>query len=416
MRNFALTQLITEDVLQKIQDAFSDFTGMAALTTDAAGVPVTEGSNFINFCTNVVRRSEEGCRQCKKCDKNGALMAMAAQKPAIYRCHAGLVDFAAPIMVNGEFIGSFVGGQVLTDALDEELCRKKALEYGIDPDTFISAAKKAPFMTKEQVERSAKLLFDITKALSSLALHSYAKIEKSRSLELAARSQSDYIMSVFSEVATLGDDCLQAAREALDSDDHEQMKAALCVFARKNSAPTARIRDSITYIKSIGKKFRMSDEEYDPHKALISVYSTLKNNAPEGTAVDFEISDDVPHLMLGDAGSMCQLIDKLVSVGCHEKSSHISISVSSSKHCYAEVLHIDLSAEGYFIPEADAKAINSIMSGYDDYAPRTQDDLDLSVIRSLLGSLLGSIAIRRTETGTKCRIDLPQLNIEGGDA
>lgn len=416
MRNFTLTQLITPDVLQKIQDAFSDFTGMAALTTDAAGVPVTEGSNFLHFCTNVVRGSAEGCRQCKKCDKDGALMTMNTQKTAIYRCHAGLVDFAAPIVVNGHFIGSFVGGQVLTDELDEELCRKKALEYGIDPKVYIEAARKAPRMTKEQVEKSAKLLFDITKALSVLALHNFTEIEKSRSLELAARSQSDYIMSVFSEVATLGDDCVQSARDALETDDHEKMRETLSIMARNGSGPTARIRDSITYIKSIGKKFRMIDEEYNPHRAITAAFFNIKNRAPDAVSLELDISGEVPGLMLGDAGNMCQLLDKLISIGVEAKCSRIAVSVTSSKRCYAEVLHIVIRAEGFFISAEMVNTVNCVLSGHDEYIPTTQDDLDLSVIRSLLATMSGRICVTSTDFGSECRIDLPQLKLEGDNA
>ena len=39
-----LTDLISKDVLQKIQDSFSDMIGMAALTTDEAGRPDFSGS------------------------------------------------------------------------------------------------------------------------------------------------------------------------------------------------------------------------------------------------------------------------------------------------------------------------------------------------------------------------------------
>ena len=61
------------------------------------------------------------------------------------------MDFSAPIMVNGRLIGCFVGGQVLTGELDEELCRKKATEYNIDPDIYIAEAKKAVRLSEEQV-------------------------------------------------------------------------------------------------------------------------------------------------------------------------------------------------------------------------------------------------------------------------
>ena len=45
-----LTDLIDVEILQRIQDGFSNTTGIAALTTDAGGIAVTEGSNFTDFC------------------------------------------------------------------------------------------------------------------------------------------------------------------------------------------------------------------------------------------------------------------------------------------------------------------------------------------------------------------------------
>ncbi|MFR4775607.1 MAG: PocR ligand-binding domain-containing protein, partial [Lachnospira sp.] len=45
-----LTDLIDIEMLQRIQDAFSDMTGIASVTTDADGVAVTKGSHFSDFC------------------------------------------------------------------------------------------------------------------------------------------------------------------------------------------------------------------------------------------------------------------------------------------------------------------------------------------------------------------------------
>ena len=50
MENANLLELVDVEILQKIQDGFSDYTGMAALITDADGVPVTKGSGFTDFC------------------------------------------------------------------------------------------------------------------------------------------------------------------------------------------------------------------------------------------------------------------------------------------------------------------------------------------------------------------------------
>ena len=48
MKNLKLTDLIDIKTLQEIQDSFSKATGMAALTTDADGNPVTR-QQFYRF-------------------------------------------------------------------------------------------------------------------------------------------------------------------------------------------------------------------------------------------------------------------------------------------------------------------------------------------------------------------------------
>ena len=55
-----LTDLIDVKTLQDIQDGFANTTGMAALTADADGTAVTQGSNFTEFCMELTRKSRTG--------------------------------------------------------------------------------------------------------------------------------------------------------------------------------------------------------------------------------------------------------------------------------------------------------------------------------------------------------------------
>ncbi|MGN0437483.1 MAG: PocR ligand-binding domain-containing protein, partial [Lachnospiraceae bacterium] len=76
MEQIKLTDLISTETLQQIQNGFSEFTGMAALTTDIEGVPVTEGSGFTRFCMELTRKSQVGCRNCENCDKAKAIQTV----------------------------------------------------------------------------------------------------------------------------------------------------------------------------------------------------------------------------------------------------------------------------------------------------------------------------------------------------
>ena len=112
MAGLLLTDLIDVDLLQKIQDEFSKYTGIAALTTDANGNPLTKGSASTDFCMKYTRCSELGYQRCVECDKNAAVMALEKGEPVVYECHMGLADFASPIMMGDKLLGCFLGGQV----------------------------------------------------------------------------------------------------------------------------------------------------------------------------------------------------------------------------------------------------------------------------------------------------------------
>ncbi len=137
-----LTDLIDREILQKVQDGFANMTGMAALTTETDGTAVTEGSNFSDFCMRYTRGSKIGCERCKQCDSQGAGLALERGESVVYFCHAGLMDFAAPIMAEDKMVGCFIGGQVLTESPDPEQVLTIAKEIGGCSDLVAHIGKK----------------------------------------------------------------------------------------------------------------------------------------------------------------------------------------------------------------------------------------------------------------------------------
>ena len=125
--------------LQKIQDAFSDATGLAAIAVGKNGEYITEGSNFTDFCMKYTRNSVEGNRRCVKCDN---------ECTGTYYCHAGLMDFAFDIMLNDEKVGAIIGGQVLPSEPDDEQFRQTARELGIDEDAYVAALHQVPISSE----------------------------------------------------------------------------------------------------------------------------------------------------------------------------------------------------------------------------------------------------------------------------
>jgi sensor histidine kinase YesM len=62
-----------------------------------------------------MRENPDFYKKCIRSDAYASLEAVRNGTTCIHRCHAGLIDFAIPIMVDGEYIASMMCGQVKTE-------------------------------------------------------------------------------------------------------------------------------------------------------------------------------------------------------------------------------------------------------------------------------------------------------------
>ena len=172
-KDVKLQDIIDLDFLQKFQDSFADSLGVASIAVDIDGNPVTKPSNFTKFCIDYTRGSKEGLARCMQCDRKGGEESARTGKPSIYECHAGLVDFGSPIMLEGRQIGSILGGQVLTSNPDEAYFRKVAREIGVDPDEYVAALREVKQVSRKNLEAAANMLFLVANTISQTGYQQY---------------------------------------------------------------------------------------------------------------------------------------------------------------------------------------------------------------------------------------------------
>ena len=189
LNSITLTDVIDIDFLQKFQDNFATGMGLASVTVDSEGNPVTNPSNYTRFCKDFTHSTECGDKRCAESHRKGGEEAARIGKPVVYECHAGLIDFAAPIMVEGRLIGTILGGQVLTDIPEEVKYRKIAGEIGVDGDRYIEAVKEIKPLSRERIEAAAFVLFDVANSMSKAAY-------QQRKLQAAAATLSDGISQI----------------------------------------------------------------------------------------------------------------------------------------------------------------------------------------------------------------------------
>jgi methyl-accepting chemotaxis protein len=163
-------EVLDPAVLRQYQKSFTAVTGMKNLVAEQDGTPVAMQSlnEFSTFCFGLVRQSKEGAVRCQGDDAKGGRVSGETGKPYAYECHAGLVDFAVPIVVDGRQIGAWLGGQVLTKKPDEAHFRKLAGELGIDPGAMIKAIRQIPVLSKDKVTQSMEFLSLLAQTMSKL--------------------------------------------------------------------------------------------------------------------------------------------------------------------------------------------------------------------------------------------------------
>ncbi|MHB9095554.1 MAG: PocR ligand-binding domain-containing protein [Eubacteriales bacterium] len=158
-----LTHLVSEDLLLKILSTFSSATGLRAIIIDREGYPRVP-LGFQEGCTfcRVIHDDPVGRNKCRGSYARAGKQAAQFGEPYIFRCHAGLVAFAAPIVTEGNHIASIICGQVLMwepeDFFWEEIVEMTS-GLNINTDILISAAEELEVISGIKVQAAADLLF-----------------------------------------------------------------------------------------------------------------------------------------------------------------------------------------------------------------------------------------------------------------
>lgn len=170
MKNtLSLEEIINIESFQKIQDDIAKATDIAIIMVDYKGKPITSHSNCSKFCS-MIRNIEEYSILCEKCDSRGGLESVRIKEAYIYKCHKGLVDFAVPIIVNNQYLGAVMAGQILVEDENnvdlEEIVMAKKNFYNLDENTkklLESEYNKLPKVSFNKIKSISQMMFHISK-------------------------------------------------------------------------------------------------------------------------------------------------------------------------------------------------------------------------------------------------------------
>ena len=248
-RPIHLLDLVCEEKLDRMLRVFTDVAGVASIITHPDGSPLTKPHNFSQLCARFCRSTEEGRRKCQESDRYGGVMSVRSGEPHIYGClNAGLIDCAAPIVVEGCHLATILCGQVVEEALDPESAVERAIEIGVnDIDGYLAELSKIPVMNRERLIAIAGLMAEITQTISELALQK----------TLLRKQSESYLTKLVNSVS----DCI------LSTDSHDKISMINEAGARMFGREDRQIRgQSIVELLADSKSMKTYQEKVDQHQ------------------------------------------------------------------------------------------------------------------------------------------------------
>lgn len=414
----SLTDLIDMDTLQRIQDAFWDMTGITAITTDANGVIMAQGSHCSDFCMEYTRKSPLGCKRCQECDKHGAEMALKEGASIVYTCHAGLMNFSAPIVVQDELVGCFIGCQVILEPPNPDKLKAYAIEIGVDPDEYLAAAQKMNMVTRHDLDNAAKFLYVLSDILSSITYNRYLVFHANLELGQTVKMRSDFLANMSHEIRTPMNAVIGMAEMAL----REELPAAARGYINQikvagNSLLTI-INDILDFSKIEAGKMDIIPTAYESMSILNDVANIVMTRLKDkDVELILDIPPDLPYKLMGDAIRIKQIILNLANNAA--KFTYQGKILMKMEYVYLDdeeiELHISVEDTGIGIKEKDLDKLFQSFSQVDSKRNRNIEGtgLGLAISKQLLTLMRGSISVASEyEKGSKFSCVLPQKIVD----
>ena len=413
-----LTDLFEVEMLQRIQDAFAKMTGLAAQITDANGKPITRGSNYTDFCSKYTRKSVLGCVRCEQCDKRGAELALKSGSSITYYCHAGLLDFAAPIMAGDTMIGCFVGGQVLTEPPDITKVMQVAAEIDVDLINYLQSVLEVPVVERTKVENAADFLYTLTNILSTISYHKYIMHQANIEIEKVANLKSDFLANMSHEIRTPMNAVIGLAEMALREDLPPNARDYINQIKSSGKTLLTIINDILDFSKVESGKMDIVEEEYEP-VSVINDISSIVSTRLEKEDVEFilDMNPNIPRKLIGDNIRLKQIIINLANNAVKfTKSGQVKLSFDY-KEVDDEDIELLFAVEdtGIGIKKADMPKLFQSFQQLDSKRNRNIEGsgLGLAISKQLLQLMHGDIQVESTYgIGSTFSFNLPQKVID----
>ena len=177
---YRISELIDLQLLKQLMHSLHKATGVPyALVDNASNILIAVG--WQDICTKFHRVNEISCRRCNQSDQY--ILDHLDDGPYVaYRCPQGLMDYATPLVIEGEHLANVFTGQVLNEPPEIDFFHRQADELGFDKPSYLEALQRVPIVSTQRIEAVMAFLVDLAQMLASNGLNRLRQLEAEQGL------------------------------------------------------------------------------------------------------------------------------------------------------------------------------------------------------------------------------------------
>jgi len=258
---FHLTDFISIEDLQSLQDGFAQLTGISTSIRDENGNALTSPTNKPDFC-GLIQSTEPGLLACRASHREAAEMVRSGDAPCMASCHAGLHQSVAPIVVRDHHVGTIIVGDRPRHQLTQLSIEGLSQTVGIPESEIAAAAEDLKPWSDNRMTAATTFIQQLANNIARLCYNAYQL--KCRVDDLAALHDVAQHLSGRTELQAILD---TAVRQLVDT---MELKAA-----------GLRLLNEENGILQMAAVCNLS-EEYLSKKAILASESEIDSAALEG--------------------------------------------------------------------------------------------------------------------------------------
>ncbi len=166
--NYNIADLVDVPLLRQLMAAFYKVTGIMHALLDVDN-NILSTSGWQDICGKFHRVCPQ--TECKCRQSDSFIKEHLYEGPYIgYKCLNGLMDYAAPIVIEGRHLATIFMGQVLHEPPDEDFFRRQAREYGFDEEAYMEALRQVSIIPEKRIKPIMEFYSKMGEVLASTGL------------------------------------------------------------------------------------------------------------------------------------------------------------------------------------------------------------------------------------------------------